>query len=503
MKVPRQRVAGLVLSGVVAWLTCLGAAQGDTASGDVAPGESLSTESLSTESLSTESLSTESLSTVLSERGIAREQRAALEAAGPWDDAKQKMAIRVLARLGAPAGLALRWRAEAADVAAADVAVDDRLVRIAGRATFVAPLVLPPDQADLAARASFDLVRIVDAAGAPVDVLAVRSPAAWPRWQVIDEPAVVIGLPLAKAGGPRPSGGAAAEPPAAELPAAHAAWPDVPAVALLAATSVAWEPDTPLGRLGMDYGLFDTVTDGGKLQPGDTEAFYAVLAAAGRAPAGSIEAAAGPRTDLVPLINPAAKWFASNRGSPVTLSGVARKITRIAIDEPARREQVGADHYWEVFVFVETPPLIVDGREQDTYPVVCCVRSLPPGMPTGDRISERVTISGFALKRYGYPLADVTIISSQGDETDRGRRMETPLVIGRRLDWQPATPPAREGGFLFWIFGGIAAAVLAALALRNWAVTRRARRDEAAIRAQLPEHFSLPPQFHPSEDSRE
>jgi hypothetical protein len=487
MKVHRQRVAGLVLSGVIAWLTCLsglwcvGAAAADDTPGDVAPGESLST--------------------LLSERGIAREQRAALEAPGPWDDAKQKMAIRVLARLGAPAGLALRWRAEAAEVAAADVAVDDRLVRIAGRATFVAPLMLPPDQADLAARASFDLVRIVDAAGDPVDVLAVRSPAAWPRWQVIDEPAVVIGLPLAKTGGPRPAG--RPESGTAEPLAAEAAWPDVPAVALLAATSVAWEPDTPLGRLGMDYGLFDTVTDGGKLQPGDTEAFYAVLAAAGRAPAGAIEAAAGPRTDLVPLINPAAKWFASNRGSPVTVSGVARKITRIAIDEPARREQVGADHYWEVFVFVETPPLIVDGREQDTYPVVCCVRSLPPGMPTGDRISERVTISGFALKRYGYPLADVTIISSQGDETDRGRRMETPLVIGRRLDWQPATPPAREGGFLFWIFGGIAAAVLAALALRNWAVTRRARRDEAAIRAQLPEHFSLPPQSHPSEDSRE
>jgi hypothetical protein len=479
MKVPRQRVAGLMLSGVIAWLTCMsglwcaGAAAADDSPGDATPGESLST--------------------LLNERGIAREQRATLEGPGPWDDTKQKMAIRVLARLGAPAGLALRWRAEAADVAAADVAVDDRLVRIAGRATFVAPLVLPPDQADLAARASFDLVRIVDAAGAPVDVLAIRSPAAWPRWQVIDEPAVVIGLPLAKAAGPRPAGG----------PETDTAWPDVPAVALLAATSVAWEPDTPLGRLGMDYGLFDTVTDGGKLQPGDTEAFYAVLAAAGRAAAGAIEAAAGPRTDLVPLINPAAKWFASNRGSPVTVSGVARKITRIAIDEPARREQVGEDHYWEVFVFVETPPLIVDGREQDTYPVVCCVRSLPPGMPTGDRISERVTISGFALKRYGYPLADVTIISSQGDETDRGRRMETPLVIGRRLDWQPATPPAREGGFLFWIFGGIAAAVLAALALRNWAVTRRARRDEAAIRAQLPEHFALPSQSHPSEDSRE
>jgi hypothetical protein len=491
MKVPRQRVVGLLLGGVVAVLTCLGPLTCLGAA--AAPGALALEESGQSESGQSDSSVGESLGSFLSERGIAREQRAVLEAPGPWDDAKQKMAIRVLARLGVPAGLAVRWRTEAATESAADVAVADRLVRITGRATFVAPLVLPADQADLAARPSFDLVRLVDAAGDPVDVLTIRSPAAWPRWQVIDEPAVVIGLPLAKAAGPRPAGGAAAEAP----------WPDVPAVALLAATSVAWEPDTPLGRLGMDYGLFDTVTDGGKLQAGDTAAFYAVLAAVGRAPAGAIEAAAGPRTDLVPLINPAAKWFASNRGSPVTISGVARKITRIAIDDSFRREQVGADHYWEVFVFVETPPLIVDGREQDTYPVVCCVRSLPPGMPTGDRISERVTISGFALKRYGYPLADVTIISSQGDETDRGRRMETPLVIGRRLDWQPATPPPREGGFLFWIFGGLAAAVLAALALRNWSVTRRARRDAAAARAQLPEHFSLPPQAHSPQDSPE
>jgi hypothetical protein len=435
----------------------------------------------------------EGFETFLAERGIDRTNRAVLEKAGFWNDEKQKAAIRVLARLGAPAGLALRWRAAAAETAAADVALGDHLVRIRGRATFVAPLQLSPDQADLAGRPSFDIVRIVDPAGGGVDVLTSRSPAAWPRWQAIDEPAVVFGLPLSNATGPRP----------ADPPADGSAWPAAPAVAVLAATSVAWEPDTPLGRLGMDYGLFDTVVDGGRLQPGDTEAFYGLLAAAGRATAAQIAADAGPSTDIVPLINPAAQWFVTNRGSPVTIVGTARKATRIAIDEPSRREQVGADHYWEVFVFVDTPPLMVDGREQDTYPVVCCVRSLPAGMPTGDKISERVTISGFALKRYGYPLADVTIISSQGDETERGRRMETPLVIGRAAAWQPAAVPAREGGFLFWIFGGLAAAVLAVLAVRNWSITRQVRRDEAAARAQLPEHFELPPVSHSPEDVQE
>lgn len=422
------------------------------------------------------------LETFLVERGIDRGQRAVLEAPGPWDDEKQKMAIRVLVRLAAPSALALRWRAEAEDSAAARVSVGDRFVRLRGQATFVAPQRLSPDQADLAARASFDVVRIVDATGDAIDVLTAHCPAAWPRWQAIREPALVIGLPLSTTAGPRPD-----DPPAGGSP-----WPDGSAAAILAATTVAWEPDTPLGRLGMDYGLFDTVTDGGRLQPGDTEAFYGMLAAVGRRDAGPVEAAAGPVTDVVPLIDPAAKWFTVNRGSPVTIAGTARKATRIAIDEPSRRAQVGADHYWEVFVFVETPPLVVDGREQDTYPFVCCVRSLPAGMPTGDRISERVTISGFALKRYGYPLADVTIISSQGDETERGRRMESPLIIGPTATWQPALPPAREGGFLFWIFGGLAAAVLAALALRNRAVNRQVRRDEAEARTRLPQRFELP-----------
>ena len=470
--------------GLVAWMIAV-ALVPSAVHADPAPGSDAAS--------SAPAGSLQSFETFLGERGIDRASRAVLEKVGPWDDEKQKAAIRVLARLGAPAGLALRWRREAADIAAADVTVGDRLVRIRGRATFVAPIQLPPDQADLAGRPALDLVRVVDAAGTAVDVLTSRCPAAWPRWKPVDEPAVVIGLPLSTVAGPRP----------ADPPADGSAWPEPPAAALLAASSVAWEPDTPLGGLGMDYGLFDTVVDGGRLQPGDTEAFYGLLAAVGRAAAGQIEAAAGPSTDIVPLINPAVKWFATNRGSPVSIAGTARKATRIAIDEPFRREQVGADHYWEVFVFVDTPPLMVDGREQDTYPVVCCVRSLPAGMPTGDAMSERVTISGFALKRYGYPLADVTIISSQGDETERGRRMETPLVVGRAALWQPAAAPAREGGLLFWVFGGLAAAVLALLALRNWSVTRQVRRDEAAARAQLPERFELPPVSLPQEDVRE
>jgi hypothetical protein len=199
----------------------------------------------------------------------------------------------------------------------------------------------------------------------------------------------------------------------------------------------------------------------------------------------------GP-TDLLPLIDPQRKWFASHRGDPVTIVGTARRATRIAIDDAARRAEVGADHYWELFVFVDTPLLEVNGRLQDTYPVVCCVRDVPAGMPTGDRISERVTIHGFAVKRYAYPLADVAISSSQGDRTLEGGRMETALVLGNRAVWTPSASPATASRLLSWIFFGLAGIVAAALVLGLWAVSRDARRRERRARAELPDTIRLP-----------
>jgi len=430
--------------------------------------------------------------TFLAGRQIDRARRRVLEEAGGWSDEKQDMLIRVLARLAAPAPLRAGWSADAVALAPDDTAVDDRLIRIRGRAIFTAPLVLSTEQATLADRGSYALVRLKvpgtgTEAGIQITVVTPAAPRAWNTWQPIDEPVEVLALPLADGVSGVPAAGA---PPADGEP-----FPESPPALLVAASDVAWLPDTPLGSLGMNYALFDTVVDGGRLQAGDTEAFYGMLEATGRTTAAQIDAAAaGRQTDLVTLINPAEKWFARHRGDPVIITGVARKATRIAIDEPFRRVQVGADHYWELFVFVETPPLVVDGREQDTYPVVCCVRSLSPGMPTGDRIAEQVRVPGFALKRYGYPLADVTIISSQGDEVDRDRRMETPLVIGPAAVWEPSAPVARGMNPLMWVVGALAAALLAALLYRSSSFNRQARRDAAAARAALPEKFQLPPE---------
>jgi hypothetical protein len=412
----------------------------------------------------------------LAEREIDRERRQVLEEPGPWDEARQRALIRVLQRLAAPAALEVPWRLGAKGPASPPV-VEDRLLRVDGRATFVGVQRLTAEQAVLADRPSLDLVRLVTADGGMVDVVVPEAPKAWPRWQRIDEPAFAVGLPLSTTSAPVPG------PP----PADAATWPDAATGMLMAATGIGWEPPTPLGSLGMDYGLFETVVDNAKLVAGDTAAFYDMLAAVGRAGPGVIEAAAGKPAAILPLIDPARQWFASHRGDPVTVTGIARRAVRIAIDEEWRRRQVAADHYWELYVFVNTPLLQVNDRRQDDYPIVCCVRELPAGFPTGDAIGEKVTVSGFALKRYLYPLPDLDISSSQGDRETRNQKMATPLLIGRTVSWTPEPSLAGATSMLSWVFTALAAAVGLALVYGLWSMNSRGGR-----RSPLPERIELP-----------
>jgi hypothetical protein len=212
----------------------------------------------------------------------------------------------------------------------------------------------------------------------------------------------------------------------------------------------------------------------------------------GRATVAGIASAAGQPGDIVPLINPGSGWFAQHRGEPVTVAGVARRATRIEIDDPLRQRQLGTDHYWELFVFVPTPLIKVHGKLQEDYPVVCCVRTLPEGMPTGQQIGERVQVSGFAFKRYGYPLPDVKISSSQGSEEQKGQRQETALLIGREATWLPAPSPTSEVNTLGWVFLSIASVIGLALALAAWSFARDSRRRDRQVRRELPDRIELP-----------
>jgi hypothetical protein len=227
---------------------------------------------------------------------IDRAARALLEEPGGWSAAKQEVALRVLGRLARiPEPLGGRWAAAAKPIgsgAAAEL-MGDRLLAVSGRATRVDAIPLSDEQAEMYGRKQLETVRLVLDDGRAVDLLAAHVPKGWPRGRAIDERASAVGLPLAAGRGP----GAAEEP----------------ATAWLATARVAWFPDTLLGRAGVDQGLFDSVVDGQQLQPGDAEAFWAVLAAAGRYSAEELATAAGQPGDILPLIDPAQRWFEGRR----------------------------------------------------------------------------------------------------------------------------------------------------------------------------------------------
>jgi len=433
--------------------------------------------------LAAEGDSPATLADFLAMKEIAAVDRAGLSAAGPWTADKEQLLVRVLMRLPAPEPLAARWRDSATPVAARGEAqaITDRLVLVRGRARFVAPRALSPEIAQLAGWPRYDVVRVEDERGAIVDVAVPRAPAAWPRSQAIDEPAEVIGLPLTTAAGPEPatSGGGAA-------------WPAVAHDLLLAATSIAWRPATTLGALGVDYGLFDSIVDDRKLEPGDTAAFWAVLAAAAHADPAAVATAAGGRTDVLAIIDPAQTWFARHRGAAVVIDGVARRATRIAIDDPSRQAAVGADHYWELEVFADTPTIKVNDRIQDRYPIVCCVAKLPAGMPRGESMSERVRVPGFAFKRYSYPLKDAVVSSSQGDRVIAGERISTALVIAPAVEWRRPPSPAGVSDVLFAVFAALLGLLGAAVAAGLWTRRRDARLAARRRQDALPDRIQLP-----------
>ena len=193
----------------------------------------------------------------------------------------------------------------------------------------------------------------------------------------------------------------------------------------------------------------------------------------------------------MPLIDPARKWFPSHRGDPVVIDGTVLRARKVPVDEAFRRREVGLDHYWELFVFVETPLLEVDGHLQNSYPIVCCMRELPPGMPTGERINERVRVPGFGFKRYAYAFELPREAPQDGGATEPERR-QTTLVIGPRAIWTPL--PAAAGNRSFQILVGLAA-VAALAAMFGLGILSGSRSSTRSIRrsqATLPDRIQLP-----------
>ena len=282
-----------------------------------------------------------------------------------------------------------------------------------------------------------------------------------------------------------------------------------------------------LAQLGMDIGLLDEVRHRrpfvGRRVSREGEAFYALLAAVRQAPSGSLrrqadtdlpeyraawsQRAASLREQMRALAaapgeaekDPAAaeeelnqlrdqlllaeeveRQLARGRysvaplfnepdrhvGSLLLIEGVARRAIRIATDVGRQQSALPSgeriDHYFEVDVFTD---------DSQNNPVVLCVRELPAGFPTGDRIAASVRVAAFFFKNWQYAGRAVGV----ADETARGvsNRRLAPLLVGD-LPVQVAPVAAKSNELLgLWLGMGF----LGLLAVIWWGLWTYSRGD--------------------------
>jgi hypothetical protein len=230
---------------------------------------------------------------------------------------------------------------------------------------------------------------------------------------------------------------------------------------LFVAPRVAWYPQNLLGRLGMDFGLFDDVRDRGPLE--ERECFYQMLSAVRRAEDGQVERAgrdaiaerrdflermarnphqlskdraAAQRAlergkddcdDIVPLFNDPAE----QRGKLFLLWGEALRAIKIRVDDPDIVKRFGIDHYYEIEIIT---------ADSQNNPIVCCVAKIPPDMPLGESIHQSVRIAGFFLKSWAFDAR-----KSAGSDSSPGqekRRQLAPLLIAKTV--RVLKPPAPQ-----------------------------------------------------------
>src|SRR6185437_982655 len=166
---------------------------------------------------------------------------------------------------------------------------------------------------------------------------------------------------------------------------------DDPASPVLVARRVSWYPNSILGDLDMDMGLFDELSTRPDLTGHDRECFYQLLAAVGRTQTRQLLRAV-PQDAHNAKVEPLFNQPKTQRGRLVELTGTARRAVPCLVEDRDIVARFGIDHYYEVDIFT---------ADSQDNPLTFCVRELPKGFPTGDNISEPVSIAGFFLKKWG------------------------------------------------------------------------------------------------------
>lgn len=419
----------------------------------------------------------------------------------PLSDGEIERLLRLVRRLRSFDALSIdRWTRD--DVAVTELNVDDhaQLVRLSGRIERCERRPLSSEDAERFGIAAYYLGEVaVDGGELTATVLTVNVPQAWQRVETLDEPARFAGLPVKRAS-------ADGEPLRVVFVAPRIEWHPTGMAGVNHSFGRA-----VLGSAGYDVGLLDQIKNRGRIRSVEREAFYQMLDVAGRfqpqqlaqqaekdlpraaAEWEALAAEPSPRQLLAQtVLDRAAESCYSvaplfndpdgQIGNLLVLDGVARRAVRVEVvrtagggpSDVARR--FGFDHYFEVDVFTD---------DSQNYPVVFCVRELPAGFPTGEKIREPVRVAGFFFKSW---LHDTRQAADRDAVVGASQQEFAPLLVGPATLWiQP--PAAASNPWPGLIGGGLFVLVLVAI----WAYGEWSQRRERAFRARAIEpQFTVP-----------
>ena len=303
--------------------------------------------------------------------------------------------------------------------------------RLTGRVTAVARQELLPE---VAARLEFDhyfrVTLELDDAPNPVVICARKVPQAWLHVASLRERASAYGL-FIKVG---------------DVSGQH---PQL----VFAALRVAWHPDhedqaldvSPervlLGDLGFDVGLLDEVrqTNYREITSADRESFYQMLTAVGRADPAQLMAGAKDEFSLIDLLRAPRQ----HHGQLARLSGIARRVTKILVDDRDIQQRFQLDHYYQIDMFLLLGDRVIrmDSTGTDKkgpqysriYPVTVCVRRLPAGLTEGSDLRQEVRMPAFFYKLWSYKSEYVSAI-------DKSFSQRSPLFLAVEPEVVPQKP---------------------------------------------------------------
>ena len=279
--------------------------------------------------------------------------------------------------------------------------------------------------------------------------------------------------------------------------------------AAAATASMQWFPASPknvgwklLSQAGVDVGSLSSVAARNRkpLSGDDTAIFYDMLAAADEIK-GNSEAA--ERIDAVDLLKDPIAYT----GQWIRLEVETIQITRIAVTEPARQQQLGSDHYFQIDavgdlgnIVVEIAPAKDSGGKPATfenrYPVSMVCKSLPAWIE--ERMEQQsgassvvtpltvpVTIDGFFFRLWSYT-------SEYMRQFGGGDQFGPLVIVADMTNREPSDADIVGVRRIGWIAAGAMGVGIFALLLWSFIVARRDRAVAERRHQREAEQFELP-----------